>query len=73
MLTAEGPQRPPIKPNSRGSSFATTVAAMSERSEHIEGKAKLNQKETLRQDSSGALEKPCLFCNKDFTAILWSP
>lgn len=67
MLKAKRPQRPPSKPSSRGNSFASTVAAMSERSEHIEGKAKLNQKEKLRQDSSSALKKPCLFCNKDHT------
>lgn len=60
-------QRPPFKPASRGSSFATAVATMSERTEQDESKQskpKFNQGE-LKQDSSHPLDKPCLYCSKD--------
>lgn len=60
-------QRPPFKPASRGSSFATPVATMSERTEQDESKqskSKFNQGE-LKQDSLHPLDKPCLYCSKD--------
>lgn len=67
-------QRPPFKPASRGSSFATAVATMSERTEQNaskQSKPKFNQGE-LKQDSSHPLEKPCLYCSKDHS-LEWCP
>ncbi|KAK0136102.1 hypothetical protein N1851_028001 [Merluccius polli] len=43
MLKAKKTKRLPLKLNSRGSSFATTVAAMSEWSEHQQDKSKILQ------------------------------
>lgn len=60
--------KPPFKPASRGSSFATAVAPMSANMEQMESKIKpkYNQGE-IKQGYSNALEKPCPYCSKDHT------
>lgn len=64
------PQRPPFQPASRGSSFATAVATMSEEREVEESqqnKAKPLIQQELKAHPSPAhpLDKPCLYCSKD--------
>ena len=66
-VTNRSAPRPPFKPAGRGSSFATAVATMSERTEQDESKQikpKVNQGE-MKQDSSHPLDRPCLYCSKD--------
>lgn len=71
MTNEKGTKRPtqksPFKPSSRGSSFATAVATISERTEQDESKKskpKVNHVE-LKQDTLHPLDKPCLYCNKN--------